>query len=90
MAGNLSVVDPSGSGGTVGLVARSDEIQRYEAALRRRRLAEFVERWGVCERGHVLTDVNRDTRGRCWCCTRGHERAFEESRSPREPIPIDS
>jgi hypothetical protein len=84
------VVDPSGSGGTVGLVARNDERERYEAALRRRRLAEFVGRWGVCERGHVLTDLNRDTLGRCWCCTRGHERAFEESRSRWESIPIDS
>ena len=26
---------------------------------------------------HVLTDLNRDRRGRCWCCTRAYERAFE-------------
>ena len=33
----------------------------------------------VCEHGHVLTDVNRDSQGRCWCCTRAHERAFAVS-----------
>jgi hypothetical protein len=71
-------------------VARHDELERYEVALRRRRLAEFVERWGVCERGHVLTDLNRDTRGRCWCCTHGFERAFEEPRSRWESIPTDA
>ena len=82
--------DPPGSGATVRVVARHDEVERYEAALRRRRLAEFVAQWGVCERGHVLTDLNRDTQGRCWCCTRGHERAFEASRSGWESIPMDS
>jgi hypothetical protein len=60
-------------------VARNDELERYLAALRRQRIKEFVERWGVCERGHVLTDLNRDKLGRCWCCTRAHEREFEVS-----------
>jgi hypothetical protein len=64
---------------TVRAVGRNDELERYRAALRRRLITEFVERWGVCERGHVLTDLNRDRQGRCWCCTRGHERAFETS-----------
>ena len=64
------------SDGTVRAVARNDELERYRAALRRRLNTEFVERWGVCERGHVLTDLNRDARGRCWCCTRSYERAF--------------
>jgi hypothetical protein len=63
--------------GTVCAVSRHDELERYRAALRRRLNAEFVERWGACERGHVLTDLNRDRQGRCWCCTRAHERAFE-------------
>ena len=58
-------------------VTRNDELERYHAALRRQRIKEFVERWGICERGHVLTDLNRDKQGRCWCCTRAHERAFE-------------
>src|SRR4029078_8526112 len=62
--------------GTVCYVSRNDELERYRTALRRRLNAEFVERWGVCEQGHVLTDVNRDSQGRCWCCTRSHERAF--------------
>jgi len=61
-------------------VSRNDELERYLAALRRQRIREFVERWGVCERGHVLTDLNRDKRGRCWCCTRAHEREFEASK----------
>jgi hypothetical protein len=69
-------------------VARQHEQERYEAALRRRRLAEFVERWGVCERGHVLTDLNRDPLGRCWCCTHAYERAFE-GRDGREVLPLD-
>ena len=43
------------------------------------KVAEFVKRWGVCEHGHVLTDVNRDSQGRCWCCTRAHDRAFAVS-----------
>jgi hypothetical protein len=59
------------------VVSRNDELERYLAALRRQRVREFIERWGVCERGHVLTDLNRDALGRCWCCTRAHERAFE-------------
>jgi len=58
-------------------VSRNDELERYRVALRRRLNAEFVERWGACERGHVLTDLNRDKQGRCWCCTRAHERAFD-------------
>jgi hypothetical protein len=58
------------------IVSRGDELERYRAALRRRLNAEFVERWGACERGHILTDLNRDGQGRCWCCTRAHERAF--------------
>ena len=58
-------------------MSQNDELERYRAALRRQLITEFVERWGVCERGHVLTDLNRDTQGRCWCCTRAHERAFE-------------
>ena len=60
-------------------MSRNDELERYRAALRRRLNAEFVERWGVCEHGHVLTDVNRDSQGRCWCCTRAHDRAFAVS-----------
>src|SRR5687768_8158801 len=63
--------------GTVRAVSRNDELERYRAALRRQLNTEFVERWGACERGHVLTDLNRDRQGRCWCCTRAHERAFE-------------
>ena len=69
---------------TVRAVGRHDELERYRAALRRQLITEFVERWGVCERGHVLTDLNRDRQGRCWCCTRGHERAFE---TPDAEIP---
>ena len=68
-------------------VSRNDELERYRAALRRQLIREFVERWGVCEQGHVLTDLNRDKQGRCWCCTRAHERAFEtpeERRMVRE------
>ena len=70
-------VDTSASAATVRGVSRSEELERYHAALRRQRIREFVERWGVCERGHVLTDLNRDKLGRCWCCTRAHEREFE-------------
>ena len=66
----------TGPGATVCAVSRNDELERYRAALRRQLNTEFVERWGVCERGHVLTDLNRDRQGRCWCCTRAHERAF--------------
>ena len=65
---------------TVSAVSRNDELERYRAAVRRQLIREFVERWGVCERGHVLTDLNRDKLGRCWCCTRAHERAFDSSR----------
>ena len=75
--GVAALTEPSGSDGTVCAVSRNDELERYRAALRRRLITEFVERWGVCERGHVLTDLNRDKQGRCWCCTRAHERAFE-------------
>jgi len=74
-----SAGEPFGPGCTVVQMSRNDELERYRAALRRRLNAEFVERWGVCERGHVLTDVNRDSQGRCWCCTRAHERAFAVS-----------
>jgi hypothetical protein len=56
---------------------RQSEHEVYRAAVRRRLMTEFVERWGECERGHVLTDLNRDGQGRCWCCTRAHERAFD-------------
>jgi hypothetical protein len=70
----------AGSADTVRAVSRNDELERYRAALRRRLISEFVERWGVCERGHVLTDLNRDGQGRCWCCTRGYERAYEAAR----------
>jgi len=63
-------------------VSRSDELERYRAAVRRQLIREFVERWGVCERGHVLTDLNRDEQGRCWCCTRAHERAFMQATKP--------
>ncbi len=66
--------------GTVRVVARDDELERHRAALRRRVIADFIDRWGVCEQGHVLTDLNRDGQGRCWCCSRGHERAFETPR----------
>jgi hypothetical protein len=76
-AAGLEAGDPSGPDATVRSVSRNDELERYRAALRRRLIAEFVERWGVCERGHVLTDLNRDGQGRCWCCTRSYERAFE-------------
>jgi len=74
-----SAGEPFGPGCTVVQMSRNDELERYRAALRRRLNAEFVERWGVCERGHVLTDANRDSQGRCWCCTRAHERAFAVS-----------
>ena len=67
--------------GTVCAVSRNDELERYRAALRRQLNTEFVERWGACERGHILTDLNRDRQGRCWCCTRAHERAFETPES---------
>jgi hypothetical protein len=79
--GNAPVAktEPSGPDGTVSAVSRNDELERYRAAVRRRLITEFVERWGVCERGHVLTDLNRDRQGRCWCCTRAYERAFETS-----------
>jgi len=70
-------VETSASAATVWVVSRNDELERYHAALRRQRIREFVERWGVCDRGHVLTDLNRDKLGRCWCCTRAHEREFE-------------
>jgi hypothetical protein len=64
-------------------VSRNDELERYRAALRRRLIVDFVERWGTCERGHVLTDLNRDEQGRCWCCTRGYERTFETATPQR-------
>jgi len=80
VAGEVSrAVDLSGPVATVCAMSRNDELERYRAALRRRLITEFVERWGVCERGHVLTDLNRDSQGRCWCCTRAYERAFETS-----------
>jgi hypothetical protein len=75
--------DAAGLAITVCGVSRNDELERYRAALRRQLVREFVERWGVCERGHVLTDLNRDKQGRCWCCTRAHERAFATSEKRR-------
>ena len=72
-------LDAAGLAITVCGVSRNDELERYRAALRRQLIREFVERWGVCEHGHVLTDVNRDSQGRCWCCTRAHDRAFAVS-----------
>ena len=76
-------LDAAGLAITVCGVSRNDELERYRAALRRQLIREFVERWGVCEQGHVLTDLNRDKQGRCWCCTRAHERAFATSEKPR-------
>lgn len=54
------------------------ELEKFLRAVRRQRCDEFVEEWGVCEAGHVLTPTNQDSRGRCWCCTRSFERAFAE------------
>ena len=76
-SGVPGLTNSSGPADTVVAVSPERRAERYRAALRRRLIAEFVERWGVCERGHVLTDLNRDGQGRCWCCTRGYERAFE-------------
>jgi hypothetical protein len=70
-------------------VSRSDELERYQRSVRRQLLTEFVERWGVCERGHVLTDLNRDSLGRCWCCTHAHERAFEGAWSGWTLTPVE-
>ena len=61
-----------------------DTIMR---AVRRQRVEEFVEQWGVCEAGHVLTPTNQDSQGRCWCCTRGFERDFDErDRTQRQAV----
>jgi hypothetical protein len=66
---------------------RSADWDRFLRFLRRQRCDEFVEQWGVCEAGHVLTPTNRDDQGRCWVCTRGFERAFEaeEEHAARRP-----
>lgn len=71
-------------------MSRYDELERYRAAVRRQLIREFVERWGVCENGHVLTDLNRDSQGRCWCCTRAHERAFTEANAGKRIGPTFS
>ena len=67
--------------GTVCAVSRNDELERYRAALRRQLNTSSSSDGEHASEGHVLTDLNRDRQGRCWCCTRAHERAFESPES---------